>query len=77
MRRGQAVSGAVVTVNLELLDAVHALQSGEALQGHLGRARDKLQEFGPVGLVEGAQGTPEPLDLEGGGGGAAERGEAN
>lgn len=38
----QAVGGAVVAVDLELLDAVHALQSSEALKGNLGRAGDKL-----------------------------------
>lgn len=61
----QAVGGAIVAVDLELLDAVHALQSGEALQRNLRRAGDKLQEFGSVGLVKGAQGPPEPLDLRG------------
>lgn len=63
MSRWQAVGGAIVAVDLELLDAVHALQSSEALQRNLRRAGDKLQEFGPVGLVERAQGPPEPLDL--------------
>lgn len=50
-------------MDLELLDAVHALERGKALKGHLGGACNKLQELGPVGLVEGAQGPPEPLDL--------------
>lgn len=59
----QAVGGAIVAVDLELLDAVHALQSSEALQRNLRRAGDKLQELGSVGLVERAQGPPEPLDL--------------
>ncbi len=52
MSRWQAVSGAIVTVDLELLDAVHALQSSKTLEGNLGRAGDKLQEFGPVCLVK-------------------------
>lgn len=42
MSRWQAVSGAIVTVDLELLDAVHALQSSKTLKGNLGRASDKL-----------------------------------
>lgn len=42
MSRWQAVSGAIVTVDLELLDAVHALQSSKTLEGNLGRAGDKL-----------------------------------
>lgn len=61
--RWQAVSGAIVTVDLELLNAIHALQSSKALQGNLGCASDELQEFGSVGLVKRAQGPPEPLDL--------------
>lgn len=59
----QAVGGPVVTVNLELLCAVHALEVCEPLQGHLGRASHELQEPCSVCLVKGAQGTPEPLDL--------------
>lgn len=62
--RWQAVSGAIVTVDLKLLNAVHALQSSKTLEGNLGCASDKLQEFGSVGLVKGAQGPPEPLDLK-------------
>ena len=50
-------------MDLELLDAVHALQGREALQGHLGGTGNKLEELGPVRLVEGTQGSPEPLDL--------------
>lgn len=42
MSRWQAVSGAIITVDLELLDAVHALQSSETLEGNLGCAGDKL-----------------------------------
>lgn len=64
MSRWQAVSGAIVTVDLELLDAVHPLQSSKALERNLGRAGDKLQELGPVRLVKGPQGPPEPLDLK-------------
>lgn len=61
--RGQAVGGAVIAVNLKLLDAVHALECSEALQRHFGRACDKLQKLGTVCLVKGAQCTPEPLNL--------------
>ncbi len=62
--RRQAVSGPIVAVDLELLDAVHALERGKALQRHLRRARYELQELGPVRLVERAQRPPEPLDLQ-------------
>lgn len=51
---GQAVSGTIIPVDLELLDTVHSLQSSEALQWHFGCACNKLQEFGPVSLVEGS-----------------------
>lgn len=64
MSRWQAVSGAIVTVDLELLDAVHALEGGKTLEGNLGCAGDKLQELSPVCLVEGPQGSPEPLNLK-------------
>lgn len=42
MSRWQAVSGAIIPVDLELLDAVHALQGSKTLQGNLGCAGDKL-----------------------------------
>lgn len=42
MSRRQSVSGAIITVDLELLDAVHALQSSKTLQRHLGCACNKL-----------------------------------
>lgn len=42
MSRWQAVSGTIVTVNLELLDAVHALEGSEALQGNFRCTCDKL-----------------------------------
>lgn len=64
MSRWQAVSGAIVTVDLKLLNAVHALESSKTLEGDLGCAGDKLQELGSVRLVEGPQGPPEPLDLK-------------
>lgn len=63
VRRGQAVSGAVVSVDLELLDAIHPLQCSKALKWHFRCACNKLQEFSPVSLVKGSQCTPEPLDL--------------
>lgn len=38
----QAVSGAIVSVNLKLLDAVHAFQGRKPLEGNLGCAGDEL-----------------------------------
>ena len=59
----QSVCGAVVPVDLELLDATHPFESSEALQRHLGGPRHKLEEPCSVRLVKGAQSTPEPLNL--------------
>lgn len=63
MRAGQPLLVAIVAVDVEPVDAVHALQLLEAVQRHLGRPRDELEELGPLFLVERAQGAPEPLDL--------------
>ena len=65
MRGGQSVRGPVVSVDLELLHPVHALEGGETLEGDFGGARDELQEVRPFGLGEGPEGPPEPLDLQG------------
>ena len=61
----QSVSGAVISVDLELLHSVHPLQCSKALQRDLGRASHKLEEPGPVCLVKRAQSSPKPLDLQG------------
>lgn len=63
MSRRKAISGSIITVDLKFLGTIHALQSSEALKRDLRRASHKLQELGPVCLVERAQGPPEPLDL--------------
>ena len=60
----EAVRGAVVAVDLELLRAGHTLEEREALQRHLRGAGDELEEARAVRLVEGTQRAPEPLDLE-------------
>jgi len=62
--RGQSISRPVVPVDLELLNSVHSFESSEALQGHLGSSGHELQELGSIRLVEGTQGSPEPLDLQ-------------
>lgn len=50
-------------MNLEFLCAIHALESGKALQRNFRCAGDELEELGTFGLVETAQCTPEPLNL--------------
>ena len=63
MSTREPLCGAVISVDLEFLSAIHAFQEGKALERHLGGARHKLQEAGPVCLVKGAKGSPKPLDL--------------
>ena len=43
VRRGQQVAAAEGLVDVELLDAVRALQSGEPVEGHLKEARKKRE----------------------------------
>lgn len=63
MRAGQSVLAAIVTVNVESVDAVHTLKLLEAVQRHFACARDELQQLGQLLLVEGSDCAPEPLDL--------------
>lgn len=60
----QAVGRAIVAVNLELLSTVHALERSEALERNFRCAGDELKELGTFGLIEAAQRSPEPLNLE-------------
>ncbi len=62
--RRQTVSRAIVTMNLEFLRPVHALECGEALQRHLRASRDELHELGLVSLIERPQSAPEPDNLQ-------------
>lgn len=63
MGRRQSIGGPIVSVNLELLRAVHPLEGGEALQRNLAGPRHELNQLGPFCLVEGSEGAPEPLNL--------------
>lgn len=63
VRAGQAVLVAIVTMDVEATEAVHAFKLTEAVQRHFACARNELQELRSLFLVEGANGTPEPLDL--------------
>ena len=66
MRARQPLLVAIIPMDVEPADTVHALELLEAVQRHLGRAGDELQQLGKLLLVEGADGAPEPLDLLGG-----------
>ena len=59
----QAILVAVVAMHVESGEAIHALELTEAVQRHLACPRDELQELSTFFFVEGADCTPEPLDL--------------
>lgn len=63
VRARQAVLVAIVAVDVELAHTIHALQFLETVEGDLTRAGHELQQLGSLFLIEGADGTPEPLDL--------------
>lgn len=65
MRARKTVLAAIVTMNIEPADTVHALQLLEAVERHLGCARDELKKLGEFLLVEGPDSAPEPLNLRG------------
>lgn len=67
VRAGKPLLVAIVAVDVEAIDTIHALQFLEPVQRHLGRARDELQKLGPLFLVERAHRAPEPLNLLRGG----------
>lgn len=50
-------------MDVETGEAVHAFELLEAIEWNFARARDELKKFGPLFLVKGADGAPEPLDL--------------
>ncbi len=54
-------------MDVEAAEAVHPFKLTEAVQRHFACTGDELQELRSLFLVEGANGTPEPLDLRRGG----------
>lgn len=50
-------------MDVEFAHAVHTLQLLEAVERNLTRTGHELQQLGPLFFVEGADRTPEPLDL--------------
>jgi hypothetical protein len=49
---GQPVLVAIVTVDVEPIDAIHAFQFLEPVERHLGRARHELEKLGALFLVK-------------------------
>ena len=50
-------------MDIEPAEPIHALELLEAIERHLGRARDKLQQLCLFLFVEAAHRAPEPLHL--------------
>lgn len=65
MRARQPVLIAIIAVDIEATEAVHALKFLEAVERHLAGTGDELQQLGLLFLIEGADSAPEPLDLRG------------
>jgi hypothetical protein len=67
VRAREAILVAIIAVDIEFADTVHTLQLLEAVERDLASTRDKLEQLGAFFLIEGADCTPEPLDLRRGG----------
>lgn len=63
VRAGQSLLVAIITVNVESVDAIHSLELFKAVERYFTCARDELQQLGQLLLVEGSNRAPEPLDL--------------
>ena len=63
MRTGQSLLVAIVTVNIEPAEPVHALELAKAIKRDLASSGDELKKFSSLFLIEGAYSAPEPLDL--------------
>ncbi len=63
MRAWQPVFVAVISVDIEPTKPIHTLQLPETVERDLAGTGDELKKFGPFFFVEGADCTPEPLNL--------------
>ena len=63
MTARQTILAAIITMDVELGKAIHALKLLEAIKRHLGCASDELQKLGFFFLVEAADCAPKPLNL--------------
>lgn len=63
MRARQSLLAAVVSVDVEPAEAVHALELLETVERHLAGSGHELQQLGALFLVKGPHGPPEPLYL--------------
>lgn len=65
MRAWKSILVAVITVDIESTEAIHAFEFLEAVQRYLTGASNKLQQLGTLFLVVRTDCSPEPLDLWG------------
>ena len=63
MRARQSLLIPIVTVDIEPTEPIHALELAEAIEWDFAGSSDELKELSSLFFVEGADGTPEPLDL--------------
>ena len=68
MTARKALLAAIVSVDIELGEAIHALELLETIEWDFAGSRGELEKFGTLFLVKGADCSPEPLDLRRGGG---------
>lgn len=50
-------------MNVEPAESIHALELTEAVERYFASTSDELKKLGSLFFVEGADRTPEPLDL--------------
>lgn len=65
MRAWEAILVTVVAMDIEPVDSVHTLKFLESIEWHLAGSGHELEQFRTLFFVEGADCTPEPLDLRG------------
>ena len=65
VRAWKSILVAIITMDVESTEAVHALKLLEAIERYFTGSSNELQQFGTLFLVVGSNSSPEPLDLRG------------
>ena len=63
MRARQTVLATIIPMDIELGEAVHALELLEPVKRHFRSTGNKLQQLGTLFLIKGSNRTPEPLNF--------------
>lgn len=63
MRARQTVFVAVIAMDVEAVDAIHALKFLEAIERYLAGSGNELKQLGTLLLVERSHSSPEPVNL--------------